>query len=56
VGHGACLGWVNLARARFVHREKTALQRWRAARSGAALAKQDYGQRRQESVEREFAG
>jgi len=56
VGHGACLGWINLARARVIHREATALQRWCAARSGAALAKRDHAQRRLESVEREFAG
>lgn len=56
VGHGACLGWVNLARARVIHREGTAVQRWRAARSGAAIAKRDFAQRRLRNAQGEFAG
>ena len=56
VGHGACLGWVNLARARVIHREGTAVQRWRAARSGAAIAKRDFAQRRLRNAHGEFAG
>jgi cellulose synthase/poly-beta-1,6-N-acetylglucosamine synthase-like glycosyltransferase len=56
IGHGACLGWVNLARARVVHREGTAVQRWRAARSGAAIAKRDFAQRRLRNAQGEFAG
>jgi cellulose synthase/poly-beta-1,6-N-acetylglucosamine synthase-like glycosyltransferase len=56
VGQGACLGLLNLARARFIYGEKTARQRWRAARSGATLARRDYVQRRLDSVEGELAG
>ncbi|SAL33493.1 glycosyl transferase family protein [Caballeronia sordidicola] len=56
VGHGACLGWVNLGRARFLHREGTALQRWRAARSGAAIAKRDFATRRLQNAQGELVG
>jgi glycosyltransferase involved in cell wall biosynthesis len=58
VGHGGCMGLVDTACACLTGDKTAALQRWRASRSGAALARRTlaHAQRRRKLAARGFAG
>jgi glycosyltransferase involved in cell wall biosynthesis len=58
VGHGGCMGWVDLAYASFTADRAAAMQRWRASRSGAAAARRAlaHAERRRKLAARGFAG